>query len=123
MRKLSEGMTACPYDLDNLRGSGKALLSSIDLELWTRIEKNLFLGEDATGPEVLSMIVMHFSRNECPMISPYRMNSLCRSVLAQNSKKSGLIEAYRSRFCTSKVSIEVFKSWYWLSAASEYGYI
>ena len=62
VRKLSEGMTACPYDLDNLRWSGKALLASIDLKLWSRIEKDLPLGGDVTGPEVLRVIVLHLQQ-------------------------------------------------------------
>ena len=62
VRKLSEGRMACPYDLDNLRWSGKALLASIDLELWSRIEKDLPLGGDVTGPEVLSVIVLHLQQ-------------------------------------------------------------
>ena len=60
--EISEGAMACPYDMDNLRWSGKALLASIDLELWSRIEKDLPLGGDVTGPEVLSVIVLHLQQ-------------------------------------------------------------
>jgi len=45
----------CQYDLSNLSWSGKALLNSIDLDLWSEIEKEL--SYDASGPEVFSAII------------------------------------------------------------------
>ena len=45
----------CPYDLDNLKWSGKAIMNSITLELWETIEKDL--GADADGPEVFGTII------------------------------------------------------------------
>ena len=39
----------CPYNTDNLRRSGKAIMASVTLELWEGLKKTL--GTDPTGPE------------------------------------------------------------------------
>ena len=45
----------CQYDIDNLQWSGKALLNSIDLDLWAEIEKEL--SYNASGPEVFASVI------------------------------------------------------------------
>ena len=52
----------CPYDQDNLRWSGEAVLGSISLDLWQRIEKELPTDGDVTGPQVLAAIVSHMQQ-------------------------------------------------------------
>jgi hypothetical protein len=47
--------TPCDYDLNNLQWSSQAILSSLDLQLWSEIEKEVSF--DATGPEVLIAVI------------------------------------------------------------------
>jgi hypothetical protein len=44
-----ERLAVCQYDISNLQWSGKAVLNSIDMDLWSEIEKEL--SYNATGPE------------------------------------------------------------------------
>ena len=45
----------CPYNLDNLKWSGKAMINSISQYLWQCIEKEV--GYSATGPEIFVSVV------------------------------------------------------------------
>ena len=53
------GRDPCHFDLDNLRWSGKSLLRSITKEVWIRIEKELPINAEPSGPEVFSLIISH----------------------------------------------------------------
>jgi hypothetical protein len=48
-------LPVCDYDGDNLKWSGKAILSSITLALWETVEKDL--GVDASGPEAFASVI------------------------------------------------------------------
>ena len=53
--KDDTSIDACPYDIDNLEWSGKAIANSVSLKLWSTIEKEV--GYDSSGPEVFSAII------------------------------------------------------------------
>ena len=47
--------SACDYDFDNLKWSGKAIMNSIALDLWETIEKDV--GTGANGPRTFAAII------------------------------------------------------------------
>ena len=71
-----------PHDLDNLRWSGKAILNSITQELWLRIEKELPVGKETTGPHALAAVVMHMQQ-----INASSVRQLVKKLEALSLKK------------------------------------
>jgi len=76
------GGTACPYDVDNLRWSGKAILSSITQDLWIRIEKELPVAHETTGPHALAAVVSHMQQ-----INASSVRQLVKQLEALSLKK------------------------------------
>jgi hypothetical protein len=52
---LPPGDPVCTFDIDNLNWSAAAILNSLTIEMWQRIEKGL--PENASGPEVFMAVV------------------------------------------------------------------
>jgi hypothetical protein len=51
----TQKLPACPYDETNLLWSGKAIVNSVSMQLWSQFEQDLSL--DASGPEVFMAVV------------------------------------------------------------------